>query len=180
MIGNWERWGKEPAIRFLDSADAYLVASIRTCWEMSSDKGRQTWAHASVVQLLLAHSIELFLKGALLSRNSPFPKTHDLRMLVDAYKGVFPEPKFRFDVPFIPEPIDFSSEQIENAMEARVEPSMEHRYPFDKNGNEWASIAGFTPEGFGHVLWKVDADYGRLMPLLGGNRVGAPLYAPQE
>ena len=180
MIGNWEMWERDPSGLFLEYADAYLVASVRTCWELREDKARQSWPYASVVQLLAAHSVELFLKGALASKKMESEANHNLRTLNDLYRDAFPEDEFKFECPFIPNYSLLDEDTKNQALRTEVAPSIEFRYPISKEKKHWRGISGFTPEGYGHVLFGLDADYERLMPLLGHTRIGERLYGEPE
>jgi hypothetical protein len=67
--------------QFFSYADDFLSGSALLCSKVESDDTFYTWPHASTVLMLAAHSVELFLKGALLKRKVEIWRTHNINRL---------------------------------------------------------------------------------------------------
>jgi hypothetical protein len=86
-------------------ANAYRSASAVLCHKIESDATFCTWPNATVVLMLSAHAVELFLKGALLKRNVKeevvWSFGHKINKLAAKYrekcKG---NPSLTWDIPF--------------------------------------------------------------------------------
>ena len=68
MIGSWQISHLSDACRYREYASAYLKANIEVCKQMLENESERTWPNATVAFWLAAHSVELFLKGAILTR----------------------------------------------------------------------------------------------------------------
>lgn len=161
-------------------ADAYKDSSATLAQKMWNDPKSFTWPHASVVLMLAAHSVELFLKGALLKRNPAFKvwdHGHNLDSLGAAYRSQFPEPIFEWDIPFassvsLEEWVatmmrlnpTFSETELreEKSKYKPTPPSILYRYPVDRSGNDWQGLYGFEPVGFINLLSQLGADFDRI------------------
>lgn len=164
MIGNWEISDLSRPARYIVYAKAYLQASISVCGDMAKHKSQQTWPDACVTMLLASHSVELFLKGAILGRDAKRElKTHNLAELKRIYDALFPEEKFGWEIPFRTEYLGFSAEEAAALEKKQPLPSILYRYPFDREDGQWAGIHGFEPEGFLRVLSALNEDYARLV-----------------
>lgn len=150
--------------RFFEYAIAYRNAAEAMCSSMVEDRKLRTWPNANVVLLLAAHSIELFLKGAILSRD-PLAKIehHFLDALGTEYKRLFPESQFRWEIPFRAEWGDLSEAEIQAVRKTSPVPSMLYRFPVSKGGKEWNGAFGFEASSFVEVLDQVDRDFQRIM-----------------
>lgn len=101
MIGNWEIAHFDEPASFILYAEAYLQASRLVCLRMQEDNSDNTWPNAAVAMMLAAHSVELFLKGAIFSRDqNALTKTHSIDQLAKTYFRLLPEAEFSFDIPF--------------------------------------------------------------------------------
>lgn len=150
--------------RFFEYAVAYRNAALAMCNLMVNDPALRTWPNANVVLLLAAHSTELFLKGAILSRN-PTAKIehHRLDKLATEYKYLFPESLFEWKIPFRAESDHLSDTEIQTVLETLPIPSMLYRYPVSKGGKEWNGVFAFEASSFVAVLEQVDQDFQRIM-----------------
>ena len=99
--------------RFFEYAIAYRNAASAMCTSMVETQSLRTWPNANVVLLMAAHSIELFLKGVILSRD-PLAKIehHFLDSLGTEYKRLFLESQFDWEIPFGTERGDLSEPEI--------------------------------------------------------------------
>lgn len=166
-------------------ADAYRNAAATMCQQMMSDATRSTWPNATVVLMLTAHAVELFLKGTLL-KGSPVASvrygTHNIDVLSAKYRLQFPGPSFEWDIPFssgltVAELIELMADEfptlteneikemrteLEKRRTARPAPSVLYRYPTDKVGTEWGDNEGFEPHSFLSLLDQIENDFKRI------------------
>ncbi|MBS0151366.1 MAG: hypothetical protein JSR31_10530 [Nitrospira sp.] len=143
--------------QFFSYADAYLSASAVLCRQMKNDSTRYTWPHATVILMLAAHAVELFLKGALLKSTGKLSATHDIQQLAEKYRETFQNLVLTWEIPFAnpcseTELIAQMKQQWPDIDEAHIktfitstpDPSILYRYPFDKPGKQWPGVYGFT------------------------------------
>lgn len=173
--------------QFVSYAHAYRSASAMLCRQMETDDTGYTWPHATVILMLAAHAVELFLKGALQKRTGMIIETHDIQQLSEKYREAFQDAAFAWDIPFA---IPLSeTEQIAQAKElwpeidqaaykesikAAPKPSVLYRYPKTfpskeekkkgvKGPQEWRGAYGFTtPTEFLTTLDQLGQDFNRL------------------
>jgi hypothetical protein len=163
VIGNWQMAPKTVPERFVAYAWAYLHAATRMCEAMKANPAQYKFPDASVVLLLSAHSVELFLKGAILRRNSSFGiVTHCLDKLKREYDRLYPDTHFRWEIPFGTEYVGIPEHEAMALAKEEVPPSIRFRYPTDQKKMAWSGIHGFTPSTFLHTLKQVNADYVRI------------------
>jgi hypothetical protein len=140
-------------------AGVYLGASRSLCEKMEVGAASNTWPNAAVVLMLAAHAVELFLKGAILSKNpnaNVWAFGHYLDKLAADYRLHFPEPELEWDIPFQAEfPEGLAEAEIEALKAQMPPPSILYRYPVEKGGSEWRGIYGFEPVSFDVVLADV-------------------------
>ncbi|WP_181382159.1 hypothetical protein [Shewanella sp. BC20] len=169
MIGNWEDLHQDESTRYFDFADAYLAASLDVCARMQSNTSEDTWPNASVALMLAAHSVELFLKGALISRGSKHSLSHKIDDLFAQYSAVFPENEFKFDCLFVTEYLGYSDDEISKAKELKSpQASVIFRYPVNKPGLEWKGIYGLNSSDFTKKLAVLGQSYTRLRQSIHG------------
>ena len=90
MIGNWEIAHVWEPQRFVLYARAYLDAALVLCEHMIAHEAQRTWPNATVVLMLTAHSVELFLKGAILSRDvNAKVSDHRIDLLSSKYEALY-------------------------------------------------------------------------------------------
>lgn len=143
-------------------AEAYRHAAETSCQEMLTNVRTRTWPTASVVLMLTAHAVEIFLKGAICYRNPGAELWgHDIARLEKEYKTLFPEPDFDWDVLFKTETHGFSDEESQLLKSSIPHPSILYRYPV-KNGLEYEAALGFTPETMLLALQRLKADFSRI------------------
>lgn len=174
----------EPPEQLFSYAEAYRSASVLLCHRIAGEETFYTWPNATVVLMLAAHAVELFLKGALLKRKVMISRTHDIQQLAENYREKFPEPTFAWNIPFAT-PLsetevianmkqlwsDIDEVKLKESMDLAPDPSILYRYPVTitkdkatgaKRIEEWWGAYGFTPTGFLPVLDQLEQDFNRL------------------
>ncbi len=150
--------------RFFEYAKAYRNAASALCASMISDRLMCTWPNANVVMLLAAHATELFLKGAIFSRDpTALVEHHFLDDLNTEYKKRFLEPSFEWDIPFKTEWGNLTEAEILAIKKTIPVPSMLYRYPIAKGGKEWSGAFSFEPNLFASTLDQLGLDFQRIM-----------------
>ena len=139
-------------------ADSYLQTSRSVVMRMCEDEAERTWPAASVALMLAAHSVELFLKGAIIARDPDSLSAvkardqHRIDVLAKTYFQVFPEEDFAFEIPFQSEYPDFTDEEIAALKKEEPVPSILYRYPVKSPGQEWPGMQVFEPKSFIRML----------------------------
>ena len=155
MIGNWEDSGKTESQRFFDLARAYLAASLDVSRRIESGLDSRTWSNACVALMTAAHGVELFLKGALITKKIE-RWGHTINDLLDEYNANFTDEKFAFDCPFVTEFLGFSDKVAARENIKVPLPSILYRYPVNKPGLEWNGAFAFMPEKFIEEIESLD------------------------
>lgn len=153
--------------RFFAYAHAYLDAATALCSQMVANPQLYTWPHGSVVLILSAHSVELFLKGSLFKLYPPeeleHPRLEDLaEKLFQHFKGH----EFELDIPFKTNYAGFNEAEVEALKKRAPIPSILYRYPVSRGGNEWQGAYGFEAHSCIPVLENLQAAYVRIEPLV--------------
>lgn len=164
MIGNWQSKNKPPHERFVELAESYRQAAMDFCHRMIEYREQQTWPNGCVVLLLAAHSVELFLKGAILSREpeASFPPNHRLDQLGEWYARLFPEPELQIDLPFQSDYSNIPEAEVDALRAAQPIPSILFRYPIQRDGTEWPGLQAFEAESFFEILDSLGSDFERV------------------
>lgn len=153
--------------RFFAYTHAYRSAAVALCQKMAADRNACNWPNASVVLMLSAHSVELFLKGAIYFRDpSADVEHHRIDDLLDEYSKRYPEPSFAWDAPFKVEYAGFTDAEIQMIKKTVPIPSILYRYPVNRGGKEWNTTIGFVPDTFLAVLDTMSEDFARIEALL--------------
>jgi hypothetical protein len=161
--GNWQIAHLSESQRFILYADAYLQASRSVCLRMRENESENTWPNAAVAMMLAAHSVELFLKGAIVSRDpKALAKIHRIDQLAETYFGLFPETEFAFDIPFQGEYPGFSEDEIATLKKEEPTPSVLFRYPARSQGVEWQGVHGFEAQGFLELIAELQDAFARI------------------
>lgn len=165
-------------LQFLSFSDAYLDSASRLCTVLKRSHGKSNYARGSVVLYLTFHSIELFLKGAILERN-PKEKliNHDIQVLSNRYNNLYQGKKFELHAPFIsrdkvnlsdlysPEDVEEVESYIKE-IEWMNPLDQRHRYPRNLEGQPWDGLVGFEPESFLVEIKKLKKDIALLAYLI--------------
>ncbi len=130
---------------------------------MKEHEGQRTWPNACVALMLAAHSVELFLKGAILGKKEGNAWGHTLAENEAAYRADYADLKFHFEVPFRTEYLGMTETEIEALKKHAPQPSILFRYPVRKPGTEWEGLHAFEPCEFLGILDALNKDYTRLI-----------------
>jgi hypothetical protein len=160
-------------------ADANLESASVLCARLRTEANHATYAHGAVIMSLTFHSVELFLKAAILRKDSKEKcNGHDLDRLKNQYADLYPEPNYDFDILFsrqAPDTRDLDpqiSKELAHAFRLSKEKAKEvptdqlHRYPTNKNGMPWAAVLGFEPNSFFCEIQRLKNDFVRIRGLL--------------
>jgi hypothetical protein len=124
------------------------------------------YTDAAVALHLATHSVELFLKGAILLRNKQAKLSHDLDKLKGEYDTLFPETEFAWDAPFRTEYLGMDAQQLAQAKERSRKrgeiPSNIFRYPIAKEHDDWDAISAMDLRTIHQRLKKIRSDMKRL------------------
>lgn len=150
-------------LRFIEYANAYLSAAQSLCALMEHQESTRTWPNASVVLMLSAHAVELFIKGMVLSRDGNIVLDgHNLESLNAVYFEHFPEASFHWAMPFKTSYVGFEEAEIAELRRQQTAHSVLYRYPVARGGGEWNGVYGLVPGTFSSVLSQVARDFQRL------------------
>lgn len=153
--------------QFFRLAYAYLDAAIVLNLRMLNTPDKLTYARGCVPLYLARHSVELFLKGAILSRSPSDGLHHDVEGLGTRYHDLYQHECFRWDVPFCSEPISLDPEALRELKKSALQPSDQmFRYPTNKNSEPWKGISGYVPLQFHMTLETIKSDFDRLEQLV--------------
>lgn len=150
MIGNWRQLRTPLHKRFFDFAEAYRQSALDCCNRIIGSDHEKTWPNANVALMLSAHSIELFLKGAILmrARDYRFEGGHSLERLTELFDEQYEKDGVSFALPFRTENLVVNEDSLVKA----EEPSIRYRYPVDRKGEEWTGIEAFEAAEFVEIL----------------------------
>jgi hypothetical protein len=162
MIGSWEMSSLSEPKRYFEYSKAYLQASLDVCNRMVNDNDNGTWPNANVALMLAAHSVELFLKGAMLIKTGK-AWGHTLEELNSDYHDIYTEKEFQFNCPFKTEYLEISEEEQNALKKKEPQPSIRFRYPVKKPGTEWNGIYAFIPNEFIDILNDLNINYDKLI-----------------
>ncbi len=158
-------------------ADAYLAAAITFSQKMTLDAGLCTWPNGAVALMLAAHSVELFLKGAILQKNpsaNVWARGHNIESLASDFRAEFAQIPIEWDIPFGGTDMHLGTDfpdwlpdsEIETIKSQTPHPSIRYRYPVDKGGTERRGAEGFEPHSFLSLLLGLKTDFDRIQSLI--------------
>lgn len=159
MVGNWEMSGKPIPLQFLAFAEAYLDSACRLCRILKRSPRKRTYSRCAVVLYLAFHSVELFLKGAILNKSPNEGLHHDVEHLSKRYRVLYPGKKYHFEIPFGTEYLGFDPP---DGLPTPPPQDQVNRYPIDKKYSEWSGAFGFIPETFLSTLEVLQGDFDRM------------------
>lgn len=168
-----------PSRQFLEFSDAYVDSAETLCSIIAAEASESSYPKGAVIMSLAFHGIELFLKAAILEK-SPGERFkgragHDLELLGDKYKALYPNEEYRFEVPFRNEEASLLNpdpqvlEELKRYIEEHKKTTPEdqlHRYPRDMNGNSWKGLYAFEAQLFLGTIAKLRKDIARLNKLI--------------
>lgn len=142
--------------RFFDLAQGYLDCSKHLFRSLEDEQLKKTFSHAQAAAFLFEHSLELFLKGAIIQARQSVTNTHILQQLYNEFRNLYPGKNFRFEG---------SIEEIVGRDASRPYPEYS-RYPIDTSGNLWPENSHFEFEVWLEQLELFQKDYSNLIPLI--------------
>lgn len=161
--------------RYFCLARAYIDASRVLCASLIAEEFAFQYSSARVIMHLYRHSIELFLKGAILHKSGKNSLSHHLLPdLVADYKALFPGSEYAFDIPFGTEnPSEDGAEAIwhvpiEQFDQYHKTLDQRYRYPTDKKGNLFDELEGFVPDMFMNESAQIQAEFLKLEKKIAG------------
>ena len=162
-------------------AQANLESAESLCLKLTAETAAATYAHGAVILSLTFHSLELFLKAAILQR-IPAEKFggrsgHDLTHLSKRFSDLYPEKEMSFHIPFmrqLPDTQGLDPEVIEEliacvrAQEKKMPEDQLHRYPTGVDGKTWNAGFGFEPNSFLVTIHQLQRDCAAVKPRVQG------------
>jgi hypothetical protein len=156
-VFSWELEPLSPSEHFLHLSGGYLESSIHLFEALADGSLSGTFSHARAAAFLFEHSVELFLKGAILRARGRVTSTHRLDDLHNEFRNLYPGKKFHFAG---------SIEDIVTPNSDRPYPQFS-RYPVDSTGEPWRRCSVHLDLGtWLEELSQFKEDYNRLWPLL--------------
>ena len=163
--------------QFSAFSDAYLDSAIRLCTVLARSTKKATYARGSVVLYLAFHATELFLKGAILKKapKENVGTTHNIGILNNRYKKLYPGKKYQFHLLFTSEEPDFSKIEPDKVKEFKIiikkiekdnPPDQKYRYPQNKKGMPWHGVHGFEPSSFLRELKQLREQFNDISELI--------------
>jgi hypothetical protein len=159
IVGNWEIDRSPIPDQFIAFSEAYLDSASRLCKILKLSTRKRSYPRGAVVLFLTFHSIELFLKAAILLKYPKDKLHHNVERLMGRYKELYPEKQFDFEIPFKTEYIGFEPSHKKPAPPMQDQLS---RYPIGKNYETWPGAIAFEPESFLSIIESLQIDFHRL------------------
>jgi HEPN domain-containing protein len=156
QVFSWDLKGLSPADRFFHLARAYLDCSGHLFRSLNDKSLKRTFSHAQSAAFLFEHSVELFLKGAIIQALKRVANTHDLEHLYNEFRNLYPGKKF-----------NFTARIDEVVTKDQARPYAEYsRYPIDTSGKLWPGNSHFDFDIWLKQLELFKKEYERLIPLV--------------
>ncbi len=153
MLGSWQLKDKSIPCKFLAFSDAYLDSAEHLCKVLKRSTKKATYERGAVVLYLTFHSIELFLKAAILFKCENENLNHNIQHYEKRYKNLYPGKKYNIDIPFGTEYSGSEPPDLDKLGYKMPPQDQVHRYPVDRKGKEWGgekweAIFAFEPTLF--------------------------------
>ena len=162
MVGSWQINGMSIPQQFAAFADAYLDSAERLCKVLKISTRKASYERGSVVLYLTFHSVELFLKAAVLEKAPTEKLNHNIEHYGRRYRNLYPGGKYSFEIPFKTEYVGFEPTEVEKLKKSEPAKDQINRYPTDRNGNEWNGVFAFDPVSFILIIDSLKDDFKRL------------------
>lgn len=111
---------------------------------------------------LAHHSLELFLKGAIVRKSPNESFNHDLEHLSNRYDALYPAKRLKFAIPFSVSTSRVRPEEIRLAQKFIRSRTERLRYPVDKDGKAWGGAHAFEATSFLKSLTDLHDSYARI------------------
>ena len=170
MRGSWELTGIETPQQFCIFAYAFLDSAEALNKSLVVSNQAKNFLLGNPVLYLTRHAVELFLKGAILTRDEMKRPHHELETLADQYEDLFADDsRFTWNVPFRVQVVGFDAEQVDGVRKEhlrRYPADQLLRYPADRAMKPWNLVSAFDAVLFERQLVSIRTDFERLKPLL--------------
>ena len=167
IVGSWEM-PKSIPLQFLSFAKAYLDSAAQLFDRLCETPQESSFSRGFVVLFLVFHAIELFLKGAILTRSENEKLHHIIKDLKQRYDNLFPESDFSWNIPFNTEYPGLDPQLIKQQKNQNngIDHHQLYLYPTKKNLEEWKGLFAVEPIYFASDIKAVAADFSRLEPII--------------
>lgn len=147
------------AYNFFGLSAAYFYAAEHLSKSIDSEVQSEIDFLGSACMFNARLGVELFLKGMILSRNQNAKVgTHTLEKLADSYSTLYPEERFRWNVPFVVQVVGGTEhERTEAIRKAIITRPLDQvfRYPTDNKGKSWEMVSNFNPAQFNQFVLEI-------------------------
>ena len=164
LLTNSKLRSQPPAKQFELLAFAYLDSAESLCESLAGSQDEATFEKGTVVLYLVAHAVDLFLKGVILRKAPDERFAHDLEHIHNRYRTLFPAKRFALTtIPFSTEYPGMTKQEIAEVKREQPDASELYRYPVDKAGEPWEAALGFEAGSYSRVLATLRADFLRIL-----------------
>lgn len=136
---------------------AYIEASFCLCNSMVQDDFSNQYSSSRVVLHLARQGLELFLKGSILAATGEkLLPGHNLARLLTLYRTHYPSNEF-----YLKFPRHFALVEADDLFQNELDQfhstlDQRHRYPEDRNGEDFATPEVFNPRLFLEEIGELD------------------------
>jgi len=170
MKGSWELKGKETPEQFRLFAHAFLDSSQALTKALIESDQSRNFLLGNPALYLARHAVELYLKGAILTRDSMERPHHELEKLYEQYVALFAnDNRCAWNVPFRVEVLGFEATETDSARDAFLKQFPGDQllpYPADKTMKPWPLVSTFDASTFIDSIATIRGDFERLRPLI--------------
>lgn len=168
ILASWQLNSMSVPQQFIAFADAYLDSAERLCKVLRISTRKATYERGAVVLYLTFHSVELFLKAAILEQFPNEKLHHNIEHYNKRYRNLYPKKKYILDIPFQTKYLGFEPPEIKKLKKSQPSQEQINRYPIDKNGKKWNGAFAFDPDSFLREIYRLKSDFTRLKNLIFG------------
>lgn len=168
LFGNWEAYPLDAPVKYARFAKAYLSSALSLCINFENDT-EPCYEKGCVILYLAQHSVELFLKGAILSKK-PLEQLnkHNINELKLIYSKTFKGSEYNLYNPFkiFLRGYKAADKERKNEIRANIDKLRPetYRYPLDKKQNKWKIAHAFNPISSLHELKQLEKSFDNLIP----------------
>lgn len=153
---SWDINEKPKSERYFILAQSYIECSISIFESILQKSLEATYSNGHSGAFLFGHSLELFLKGAIIYAKGKVDNIHNLENLYNEFKKSYPGKNF-----------EFNGEIDDFIKQDKLMPYNKFfRYPIDNEGNVWFGNYFYNFEIWNDQLRKFKNDYKRLLTLI--------------
>ena len=164
--GSWELNAVETPKQFRLFAYALLDSAEALTKSLITNEQAKNFLMGNPVLYLARHAVELYLKGAILTRNDMKRPHHELESSAEQYASLFADDaRCAWDIPFRVQVLGFDPQQIESVRKEhlkRFPGDQRLRYPADRTMKPWSFVATFDATTFERQIAAIRRDFERL------------------